>query len=210
MSPGPHRFATHIDSDLLAEASRHGSPSQTAPATCAVVEALRRQRYTGQQSPPATVSRILRTGPVPVGYAAPFPMRICSPNETPFAWRRRSRTGAFPLSRETSLVSHCPIFYSTDSCDDSPLRTGSRSNRPPRRMARAGRRLVSAGVATTRTDVFDCGAVADQARHAKAGAGRAASAKPGTPDRLQPKRKRTRCGGHRALAARSRTCSGAL
>jgi transposase len=42
------------------------SPGQTAPATCAVVEALRRQRYTGQQIAaelgisPATVSRILR------------------------------------------------------------------------------------------------------------------------------------------------------
>jgi hypothetical protein len=43
-------------------------PSQTAPATCAVVEALRRQRYTGSQIAvevavsPATVSRILRRG----------------------------------------------------------------------------------------------------------------------------------------------------
>src|SRR5467141_5011819 len=42
------------------------SPSQTAPATCAVIEALRRQRYTGKQIAaevgvsPATVSRILR------------------------------------------------------------------------------------------------------------------------------------------------------
>ena len=41
-------------------------PSQTAPATCAVVEALRRQRYTGKQIAvevgvsPATVSRILQ------------------------------------------------------------------------------------------------------------------------------------------------------
>jgi transposase InsO family protein len=41
-------------------------PSQTAPATCAVVEALRRQRYTGKQIAvetgvsPATVSRVLR------------------------------------------------------------------------------------------------------------------------------------------------------
>src|SRR6266581_8282102 len=41
-------------------------PSQTAPATCAAVEALRRQRYTGNQIAievgvsPATVSRILR------------------------------------------------------------------------------------------------------------------------------------------------------
>src|SRR6202011_5310840 len=40
--------------------------SQNAPATCAVVEALRRQRYTGKQIAvevgvsPATVSRILR------------------------------------------------------------------------------------------------------------------------------------------------------
>ena len=40
--------------------------SQTAPAACAVVEALRRQRYTGKQIAieadvsPATVSRILR------------------------------------------------------------------------------------------------------------------------------------------------------
>jgi transposase InsO family protein len=42
------------------------SPSQTPPVTCAAVEALRRQRYTGQQIAnelglsPATVSRILR------------------------------------------------------------------------------------------------------------------------------------------------------
>ena len=41
-------------------------PSQTAPVTCAVVEALRRQRYTGKQIAaevgvsPATVSRILQ------------------------------------------------------------------------------------------------------------------------------------------------------
>ena len=41
-------------------------PSQTAPATCAVVEALRRQRHTGKQIAaevgvsPATVSRVLR------------------------------------------------------------------------------------------------------------------------------------------------------
>src|SRR6202158_6259037 len=41
-------------------------PSQTVPATCAAVEALRRQRYTGNQIAvevgvsPATVSRILR------------------------------------------------------------------------------------------------------------------------------------------------------
>ncbi len=44
----------------------HSSPSQTPPATCAVVEVLRRQRYTGRQIAaevgvsPATVSRILR------------------------------------------------------------------------------------------------------------------------------------------------------
>ena len=42
------------------------SPGQTAPATCAAVEALRRQRYTGKQIAaevgvsPATVSRVLR------------------------------------------------------------------------------------------------------------------------------------------------------
>jgi transposase-like protein len=42
------------------------SPSQTLPATCAEVEALRRQRHTGKQIAtevgisPATVSRILR------------------------------------------------------------------------------------------------------------------------------------------------------
>jgi len=42
------------------------SPGQTPPATCAAVEAMRRQRYTGQQIAaelgisPATVSRILR------------------------------------------------------------------------------------------------------------------------------------------------------
>src|SRR6516164_4561412 len=41
----------------------HSSPSQTAPATCAVIEMLRRQRHTGKQIAtevevsPATVSR---------------------------------------------------------------------------------------------------------------------------------------------------------
>ena len=44
----------------------HSLPSQTLPATCAAVEALRRQRYVGKQIAaeagisPATVSRILR------------------------------------------------------------------------------------------------------------------------------------------------------
>lgn len=44
----------------------HSSPSQTSPATCAVIEALRRQRHTGKQIStevqvsPATVSRVLR------------------------------------------------------------------------------------------------------------------------------------------------------
>lgn len=44
----------------------HSSPSQTPPATCKAVEALRRQRHTGKQIAievkvsPATVSRILR------------------------------------------------------------------------------------------------------------------------------------------------------
>lgn len=44
----------------------HSLPSQTAPATCATVETLRRQRYVGKQIAaevgisPATVSRILR------------------------------------------------------------------------------------------------------------------------------------------------------
>src|SRR6202047_3819457 len=44
----------------------HSLPSQTPPATCAAVEALRRQRHTGKQIAvevgvsPATVSRILR------------------------------------------------------------------------------------------------------------------------------------------------------
>jgi len=44
----------------------HSLPSQTAPATCAAIEALRRQRHTGKQIAaevgvsPATVSRVLR------------------------------------------------------------------------------------------------------------------------------------------------------
>jgi transposase InsO family protein len=44
----------------------HSSPSQTSSATCAVIEALRRQRHTGKQISsevqvsPATVSRVLR------------------------------------------------------------------------------------------------------------------------------------------------------
>jgi len=44
----------------------HSSPSQTSPARCAIIEALRRQRHTGKQISaevqvsPATVSRVLR------------------------------------------------------------------------------------------------------------------------------------------------------
>ena len=47
----------------------HSLPNQTAPATCAAVEVLRRQRYTGKQIAaevgvsPATVSRIIRHAP---------------------------------------------------------------------------------------------------------------------------------------------------
>jgi transposase InsO family protein len=61
------RFRAEGDSGLRDRSSRPlSSPSQTAPATCACVEALRRQRYTGKQIAaelgisPATVSRILR------------------------------------------------------------------------------------------------------------------------------------------------------
>jgi transposase InsO family protein len=61
------RFLADGRDGLRDRSSRpHSSPSQTAPATCAAVEALRRQRYTGQQIAaelglsPATVSRILR------------------------------------------------------------------------------------------------------------------------------------------------------
>src|SRR5260221_9852966 len=44
------RFREDGDDGLRDRSSRpHSLPSQTAPAACAVVEALRRQRYTGKQ-----------------------------------------------------------------------------------------------------------------------------------------------------------------
>ncbi len=62
-----NRFRTEGVDGLRDRSSRPlSSPSQTAPATCAVIEALRRQRHTGTQIAgeagvsPATVSRILR------------------------------------------------------------------------------------------------------------------------------------------------------
>jgi len=61
------RFRAEGVDGLRDRSSRpHSLPSQTAPTTCATVEALRRQRYTGKQIAaetgvsPATVSRILR------------------------------------------------------------------------------------------------------------------------------------------------------
>ena len=61
------RFRAEGVDGLRDRSSRpHSLPSQTAPATCAAVEALRRQRHTGKQIAaevgvsPATVSRILR------------------------------------------------------------------------------------------------------------------------------------------------------
>ena len=61
------RFRKDGAAGLRDRSSRpHSSPSQTAPAVCAAVEALRRQRYTGKQIATelglsaATVSRILR------------------------------------------------------------------------------------------------------------------------------------------------------
>src|SRR4029453_15684723 len=61
------RFRAEGVDGLRDRSSRpHSLPSQTAPATCSTVEALRRQRYTGKQIAaetgvsPATVSRILR------------------------------------------------------------------------------------------------------------------------------------------------------
>jgi transposase len=61
------RFHTEGVEGLRDRSSRPLSlPSQTPPATCAVVEALRRQRHTGRQiaaevgASPATVSRVLR------------------------------------------------------------------------------------------------------------------------------------------------------
>src|SRR6202030_3519896 len=61
------RFRAEGVDGLRDRSSRpHSLPSQTAPATCATVEALRRQRYTGKQIAvevgvsPATVSRILQ------------------------------------------------------------------------------------------------------------------------------------------------------
>src|SRR6202045_5391638 len=61
------RFRTEGVEGLRDRSSRPLSlPSQTPPATCAVVEALRRQRHTGKQIAaevgvsPATVSRVLR------------------------------------------------------------------------------------------------------------------------------------------------------
>src|SRR3984893_13377558 len=61
------RFRAEGVDGLRDRSSRpHSLPSQTAPATCATVEALRRQRHTGKQIAaevgisPATVSRVLR------------------------------------------------------------------------------------------------------------------------------------------------------
>jgi transposase InsO family protein len=61
------RFRAEGANGLIDRSSRpHSLPSQTPSAACAAVEALRRQRYTGQQIAaevgisPATVSRILR------------------------------------------------------------------------------------------------------------------------------------------------------
>ena len=61
------RFRAEGVDGLRDRSSRpHSLPSQTAPTTCATVEALRRQRYTGKQIAaetgvsPATVNRILR------------------------------------------------------------------------------------------------------------------------------------------------------
>jgi transposase InsO family protein len=61
------RFRAEGVNGLRDRSSRpHSLPSQTAPATCTVIEALRRQRHTGKQIAvetgvsPATVSRILR------------------------------------------------------------------------------------------------------------------------------------------------------
>jgi transposase InsO family protein len=61
------RFCTEGVDGLIDRSSKPlSSPGQTPAATCAAVEALRRQRYTGQQIAaelgisPATVSRILR------------------------------------------------------------------------------------------------------------------------------------------------------
>ena len=61
------RFRAEGVGGLRDRSSRpHSSPSQTPVATCAAVDALRRQRYTGKQIAaevgvsPATVSRILR------------------------------------------------------------------------------------------------------------------------------------------------------
>ncbi|MGY3499493.1 transposase [Bradyrhizobium sp. USDA 4469] len=61
------RFRENGVAGLLDRSSRpHSSPSQTLPATCTAIEALRRQRHTGQQIAievkvsPATVSRVLR------------------------------------------------------------------------------------------------------------------------------------------------------
>jgi transposase-like protein len=61
------RFRTQGVDGLRDRSSRPlSSPGQTAPATCAAVETLRRQRHTGKQIAaelglsPATVSRVLR------------------------------------------------------------------------------------------------------------------------------------------------------
>ena len=61
------RFRAEGVDGLRDRSSRpHSLPSQTAPATCTVIEALRRRRHTGKQIAaetgvsPATVSRILR------------------------------------------------------------------------------------------------------------------------------------------------------
>src|SRR5580704_19585758 len=61
------RFRVEAVNGLRDRSSRpHSAPSQTAPATCAAIDAMRRQRHTGKQIAgevgvsPATVSRVLR------------------------------------------------------------------------------------------------------------------------------------------------------
>jgi transposase InsO family protein len=67
VAKGVKRFRAEGVEGLRDRSSRpHSLPSQTAPATCTVIEALRRQRHTGKQIAAetgvssATVSRILR------------------------------------------------------------------------------------------------------------------------------------------------------
>jgi transposase len=93
------RFETEGVEGLRDRSSRpHSSPNQTAPATAAAVEALRRQRHTGKQIAleagvsAATVSRILRR----------LDQRLCRGSGRDHAKAREKMTIAHPIEQSRS------------------------------------------------------------------------------------------------------------